>query len=229
MRIAVPILLAALALNAHAATSKDPLSSYQSGMDKAMAEIAQQTRTGKEISLPTIAPTGSPMFDRAARIILQFSVDLNRETRRSDWQPLIFDEYTLAGDFTFLADPAIVATKYSRLKDLHSAGQRHLSAVATATGKHQRDMAELRAQYGKQSDVLASPFVERMHVQYPVMLNRIFDSYTSLIEYAHANAGRIMPADDGQVSMQEQADTIKILALIAAYEKALLELRSQRP
>jgi hypothetical protein len=215
----LPVALALSMLFVIPAHAQDPAQSYQREMDKAIAEIDKQSKIGSVITMPVLRPTGSAMYDKAAQVTLQFTVELRREmAKMGAWQEFISDN---AGeDYSFLAKPDLVEKIYSQLEKWNIEQRRHLTAYESIVSKFKKGMRELHMQYGEKAEIFASPYVDDMAIRYPSSLNKLASNFGKLIEYARLNAGKIKPAPNGLVTMQTRAETMRLFALIKDFGEA---------
>lgn len=160
------------------------------------------------------------MHDKAAYIFLQYTVDLRREMKRSNWAQMLFEDNTEEG-YNFLSKPLLIKSKNSKLEKINTERLRHLAVFEKTVFVFKEGINELRAQYGKQADSFSSPYVDEMAEKYPVTSNEVFETFRALIQYANLNAGKVKPTADGLVSMPTDAETVKILTLIRDFELSL--------
>lgn len=160
------------------------------------------------------------MYDKAAQVTIQFTVDLRQEMAKANWKGMFFDS-SQEENYSFLAKPKLVDERYLKLEKWRIEQRRHLAAFERIVFSFQKGMIEVHAEYGEEANVFSSPYVDEMAVHYPLSLNKVTDTFAQLIEYAHLNAGKIKPAPNGLVTMHTKDETIKILTLIMEVEESI--------
>lgn len=220
-----PVVIALIIFGIVPAKAQNAAQLYQQEVEKAIAAIDKQSRDGSPVTKPALRSTGSAMYDRAANLLIQFTVGLRNEAVKANWQDMLSDGLA-EDDYSFLANPKLVEHKYLRLMQWRIEQQRHLAVFEQTVDDFQTGMQELHSQYGEETKVFASPYVDKMAVQYPPSIRKLCVNFTRLIEYAHLNAAQIRPAPHGLIAMKTQEETVKVLNMIKDLAEAINQIQN---